>query len=129
MGTLAYFLFFAKKEIILAEAPKPEVQTPVIAPPAKPAIPELNPKPNGRLNETAMRTVLKHIKAHANADSIVKVIFDNNPEEVKKYYSAQKESYKKYLIEQNEEYFEKKDSVFYLTKDTLAIIPNYKVEL
>ncbi len=131
MGTLGYFLFFTGKEVVLAEAPEPDIQTLRIAPPAKkpPVIPELNPRPNGKLSETAMRTVLKHIKPHASADSVVKVIFDNNADEVKRYYATQKESYKKYLIEHNEEFFEKKDSTFYLTNDTLAVIPNYRVEL
>lgn len=129
MGTLGYFLFFAQKEVILTEAPKPVIQTPQILPPEKPAIPELNPKPNGKLSETALRIVLRHIKPHASADSVVKVIFDNNAGEVKRYYATQKESYKKYLIEHNEEFFEKKDSTFYLNNDTLAVIPNYRVEL
>ncbi len=129
VGTVVYFLFFTQKENTVAEVPKPETQLPAMVPPApQPDTLELSPKPNGKLPATAFRAVLKKITPHASADEVVKVIFDVNPDAIKKVYSNQVAAYTRYLVEQNKDYFEKKDSTLNLKNDTLVIIPCYKKE-
>ena len=130
IGTLVYILFFHKKEETTYFSDLPtdveqvdSIQTPTAIPDSNP---ELNPKPNGILNEKGYRSIAKKINHNTPIDSIVKIIFDNNPTDVGKTYAGQENSYGKKIIDSNQHCFEKMEGIFSFTKDTLKYIPIYK---
>lgn len=89
---------------------------------------ELNPSPNSQLNENDYRIVAKNLKYGLKVEEVVKVIFDKNPTEIKNFYNSQENIYSKYLTDRNKECFEKKDGIFYFTKDTIRNIPSFNKE-
>lgn len=100
-----------------------EVQTP------NKIIKELKPSPNSKLNDNDCKIISKNIKYKSKIEDIVKVIFDNNPTEVKSIYNGQEVIYSKNLFELNKQCFEEKDGNYYYIKDTIKHIPSFKKKL
>jgi hypothetical protein len=80
----------------------------------------LTPKPTTTLNSNDLHFVNKVKLKGKNIKEIVEIIFNKNPNGIKKYYSNQIELYCKLLIEQNTICF--KDNI--LVADSLNIIPS-----
>lgn len=86
----------------------------------------LNPAPNSELNENDYRLIAKKLVYNSRVQDIVKIIFENNPSEIKSYYSGQDSIYMMHLLELNKNCFEVKDGITYFYRDTLRHIPSLK---
>jgi hypothetical protein len=80
----------------------------------------LTPKPTTNLNSNDLHFVNKVKLKGKNIKEIVEIIFNKNPNGIKKYYANQIELYCKLLIEQNTNCF--RDKI--LVADSLIIIPS-----
>ncbi len=134
VGTLVYFLFFTRSETEALGGPTsgaitadtlPVVQ-PEPAPVNPPVVMALNTEPNSKLNENDYRLVAKKLRYDMVADSVVAIIFNKNPTDIKNAYSAQADAYKKLLIDSNQSCFEDREGVVRFVKDTLKHIPSFK---
>ncbi|MDH6250295.1 antitoxin component HigA of HigAB toxin-antitoxin module [Chryseobacterium sp. H1D6B] len=85
----------------------------------------LNPFPNSNLNDNDRRLVFKKIKPGTNIDSVLSIIFKENPSSINDYYKHQKKEYAVHLYQQNPKSFTIKEQDTLLV-DSLMIIPNYK---
>jgi hypothetical protein len=116
--TWVYFLFFKSNTENETEEIKSPIETIEFG--------ALSPKPNNELNENDYRIVAKNITYKSKIEDVVKVIFDENPTEIKSNYAGQMEAYSKHLLELNKECFEKKEGIIYFSKDTIRHIPSFK---
>lgn len=126
IGTMVYFLFFNEPEKETTIINEPQQEQPVQEQSKEAVIQQLNPIPNGELNENDYRNVAKKVTHSTNVDEVVKTIFNLNPTDIKSSYEGQEEIFKKQLIERNKDCFEDKNGIFYFVKDTLRHIPSYK---
>jgi hypothetical protein len=84
----------------------------------------LNPFPNAELNENDWRLVAKKAPSRIKIDSLINLIYKENPSTVKDFYKHQKKDYKAYLYSLNQQNFTIYGQDTILT-DTLRRIPNY----
>ncbi len=85
---------------LLQNNPKPEEHV---------EINQLNPFPNSQLNDNDLQLINDKLneKNLVNIEDLVNVIFETNPNSIKKYYQFQKNDYKLYLYQLNENSFQK----------------------
>lgn len=95
-------------------------ETPAVLPAA-----QLNPFPNDNLNENDWRLVAKKAVSGIKIDSLINIIYKENPSAIKDYYKHQRKDYKAHLYSLNEKSFGiiGQDTVM---TDTLRKIPNYQ---
>lgn len=134
-GLASYMMFFDGGKIIGLSAEEPAVtenrNTDTVnavnavseAPEAVQTV-NLNPFPNAELNENDWRLVSKKTSPGMKIDSLINVIYKENPSTIKDYYKHQKKDYKAHLYFLNEKNFAINGSDTILT-DTLKKIPNY----
>jgi hypothetical protein len=124
LGTIAYFLRFSKhnenKIVPIEEQEFPQQQ--VIPQPVEVKQPELNPKPNSKLNTNDLKLVSKEGIKNKSPKQIVDIIFAKNKNDIENHYKTQKEIYEKVLINNNSSCFLNNVCVC----DSLAEIPSYK---
>ncbi|MGC4128669.1 MAG: hypothetical protein QM564_03750 [Bergeyella sp.] len=128
IGTLVYFLFFSKPEketVYINEQQETTTKAENLSTEST-SNQELNPKPNGELNENDYRLVAKKINHNTAVNEVVEIIFKENPTDIKSHYDTQKEIYSKQLIDKNKDCFEDRNGIFHFVKDTLRHIPSYK---
>jgi len=84
----------------------------------------LNPFPNAELNENDWRLVSKKAPFGMKIDSLINVIYKENPSTVRDFYKHQKKEYKAHLYSLNQQNFtiNERDTIL---SDTLRKIPNY----
>ncbi|MCT2561987.1 hypothetical protein [Chryseobacterium herbae] len=90
----------------------------------EPSSVNLNPFPNAELNENDWRLVSKKAAPETKIDSLISIIYKENPSTVNDYYKHQKKDYKNHLYSLNDKSFEIRGSDTIL-RDTLKRIPNY----
>lgn len=90
------------------------------------SIEELRPKSNSMLNENDYGIVARYLKKNMKLEEVVKVIFTKNSTDIGSIYSGQESIYSKQLLVMNKDCFDEKEGIFYLTKDTLKLIPSFK---
>ncbi|MBB6370570.1 hypothetical protein [Chryseobacterium shigense] len=86
----------------------------------------LNPFPNNELNENDWRLVSKKAPPGMKIDSLINVIYKENPSTINDYYKHQKKEYKARLYALNEKNFEIRGNDTVLA-DTVRKIPNFKL--
>ena len=89
----------------------------------------LKPFPNDSLSKGSNKILANKLKENLNLNKVVEIVFNANPESVKKYYQFQKEDYKKILFQKNPKAFTiiQNDTIF-TGKDSLRVIPSRKLE-
>jgi hypothetical protein len=83
----------------------------------------LKPKPNSQLNSSEVKNIAKYIKSNMPVEEVVKVIFEQNPIDIKKYYENNIDLYSMELVRINKRCFEEKENKFYFIRDTINNIP------
>ena len=124
-----YFLFFNDPKIEYInnkQAVQEEEVKPQITNTNKPSSADLTPTPNNELNPNDRRLIAKEKIKNKTDNEITMLVFSKNPTEIKSMYSEQVGNYAKILVTLNKECFEKKDSTFICTCDSLNHIPSFK---
>ena len=129
IGTWSWFLFFKNeepnREVVHQEViEETNSNTNIPNPNSSLLLTELNPIPQSELNENDYRNVAKKLSKDTKLADVVKVIFDNNPTQIRAIYSGQEELYGKHLIEKNKDCFKEKNGSYFFVKDTLKHIPS-----
>jgi hypothetical protein len=75
------------------------------------------------LNESDLSIVNKKLKRGMTLDTIVSIVFKNNPNDIESHYSSKKEIYKDLLINSNEDLFKKVNLDYILDADALKKVP------
>ncbi|MEY8760507.1 hypothetical protein [Chryseobacterium tongliaoense] len=136
---VVYFIFFDKGNLmgLLKEetsvVPESVIDTVAINPgPAEtvPAVvePGLNPFPISELNPHDRHLINMKIKREMKMDSLIDIIFKENPSSINEYYKYQKRDYAINLYNTNIRSFTIKDMDTILT-DSLIVIPNYTKQM
>ena len=86
----------------------------------------LNPTSNSQLNSNDIKNIAKSIKSDMTVSEVVRIIFEENPTDVKKHYENQMDLYSKKIIELNKNCFLEKDGNSFYIKDTIKNIPSFK---
>jgi hypothetical protein len=112
IGSWSYFLFFYEPDIPENYTEQKEIQGISVSP----SVQEF-------LNESDLAIVNNKLKRGMTLDSIVLVIFKNNPNDIESHYSSKKEIYKDLLINSNEDLFKKVNQDYILDADALKKVP------
>jgi hypothetical protein len=114
IGSWVYFLFFQDPEIVYQNPPNTNQET------------IQNLIPNAYLQPSELNNVNKKLKKDMNIDTIISIIFQQNPNDVARHYKKDIHNYKIFLYNNNKHCFLKANSQFTLIEDSLVIIPCYK---
>ncbi len=114
IGSWVYFLFFQDPEIVYQNPPNTNQET------------IQNLIPNAYLQPSELNNVNKKLKKDMNIDTIVSIIFQQNPNDVARHYKKDIHNYKIFLYNNNKHCFLKANRQFTLIEDSLVIIPCYK---
>ncbi|MEN4760848.1 hypothetical protein ABEG63_10990 [Chryseobacterium sp. C39-AII1] len=86
----------------------------------------LNPFPNSTLNENDVAFTGRKLNTEIKMDSVLKIIYKENPTTIQEYYKHQKKDYAEYLYNGNSGKFEIRNNRDTILINTNLSIPNYK---
>lgn len=112
IGSWSYFLFFYEPDIPENYTRQKEIQ----GTGGGQSVQEF-------LNESDLSIVNKKLKRGMTLDTIVSIVFKNNPNDIESHYSSKKEIYKDLLINSNEDLFKKVNLDYILDADALKKVP------
>jgi hypothetical protein len=112
IGSWSYFLFFYEPDIPENYTRQKEIQ----GTGGGQSVQEF-------LNESDLSIVNKKLKRGMTLDTIVSIVFKNNPNDIESHYSSKKEIYKDLLIYSNEDLFKKVNLDYILDADALKKVP------
>jgi len=85
----------------------------------------LNPVPNGVLNENDKSLVTRKLTGGIKIDSVLKIIYKENPTAVQDFYKHQKKDYSEFLYHNNLNNFEIRNKTDTILMNTNLSVPDY----
>lgn len=116
-----YFIFFQKPKIEYISSPVEITSS------NEEQIINLSPIPNSELSQSDKKILFQNPIKGKKIGELVNIIFENNPTEILKVYSYQKDLYQKNLYKLNEKYF-KIDNDTICINDSITTIPSFKIK-
>ena len=111
IGSWVFFLFFQEPEIEYRNSPYSN-QTEME-----------NGNPIGQLKGVDAQKVNQELMINMTIDDVINIIFELNPNDVKKHFSSKRQEYLQFLIDANPNSFEKENNSYILILDSLGKRP------